>query len=224
MTNTDHNHLQGMKRLLWSVPVLLLTILVAASCSDSDDGVEEYPDWQNHNLTQWNSLYAQAQQKIAGNDNSWKIIKNWSLQDSVKGANTDYIIVHVKSSGTGKGCPLYSDTVLVNYTGRLLPSTSYADGYQFDSSWHGATTAETAAPWKSAVRGVTDGFATALQHMHVGDEWEVYVPWTLGYGTTATSNIPAYSVLVFDIQLVNYYAAGESVPSFKAKRYAVEMK
>ena len=66
--------------------------------------------------------------------------------------------------------------------------------------------------------GLTDGFATAVQHMHIGDKWLVYVPWTLAYGESGNSSIPGYSVLRFTIQLVAYSHAGSSLPPFKAKR------
>ena len=49
-----------------------------------------------------------------------------------------------------------------------------------------------------------DGFVTALQHMHVGDKWEIWIPWKLGYGSfdDRRSGIKGYSTLVFEIELV----------------------
>lgn len=208
-----------MARLLWALPMLLLTCLLMAACSETDDTVEEYPDWQNYNQTQWKSIYGRARQQIAAGDTSWKIIKSWSLQDSVKGNETDYVVVHVKASGAGKGSPLYTDSVWVNYRGHLLPSATHAEGYQFDSSWGSSTSAETAIPAGFKVSKVKNGFATALQQMHVGDRWEVYVPWTLAYGDTKAGTIPAYSVLVFDMELVNYFGISEAVPDVKARPY-----
>ena len=52
------------------------------------------------------------------------------------------------------------------------------------------------------VKGVVDGFSTALQHMKEGDKWEVWIPAELGYGTAKQSNIPANTTLVFEIELV----------------------
>jgi len=51
--------------------------------------------------------------------------------------------------------------------------------------------------------GIIDGFSTALQHMDVGDKWEVWIPWQLGYGSSASGTIPAYTTLVFEIELVS---------------------
>lgn len=48
------------------------------------------------------------------------------------------------------------------------------------------------------------GFADAIQHMRVGDKWEVWIPWTLGYGRQGVPNgrIRGYSTLVFEIELM----------------------
>lgn len=206
------------KRVMALLPCCLFAFSLLTSCSESSDEVVEFPDWQNYNTTQWNRVYAQAAERIAAGDPSWKIIKSWNYEDTLHGDNTSYIVVHVTRSGTGTKSPLYTDSVAVNYKGRLLPSTTYTDGYEFDSSWESATADSTTAPALFAVSAQNDGFATALQHMHVGDEWTVYMPWTLGYGTTDHNGIPGYSVLTFDMQLVSVFKPGTTIPPFSAKR------
>jgi FKBP-type peptidyl-prolyl cis-trans isomerase FklB len=52
---------------------------------------------------------------------------------------------------------------------------------------------------------VVDGFSTALQNMHRGDYWRVIVPYQLGYNKESKTGIPAYSTLVFDIWLVDFW-------------------
>jgi FKBP-type peptidyl-prolyl cis-trans isomerase FklB len=208
---------RGMVRLL---PFFLWGFLFFTSCSESSDEKEEFADWENFNRKKWNSIYAQAQERVSAGDASWKIFRSWNYEDTHSAENTSNIVVHVLKEGTGSGCPLYTDTVLVHYKGRLMESPSYPKGFEFDSSMGSSTSAETAAPAKFAVSLLTDGFATALQNMHIGDEWEVYVPWTLGYGSVAKKTIPAYSVLVFTIKLEAYYRVGQPVPDFKAKRWS----
>lgn len=208
----------GRRSLKW-LPLLLFPILLLASCSESDDTVEEYPDWRATNTTYWTNIVSKAQTAIASGDTSWKLYRNFSIEDSLSSAPiTDYIVVNVLESGTGSGSPLYTDSVRVRYEGRLLPSTSYSNGYVFDTTWPDGTTDATAGVADFLVSGLTDGFATAVQHMHIGDKWLVYVPWTLAYGESGNSSIPGYSVLRFTIQLVAYSHAGSSLPPFKAKR------
>jgi FKBP-type peptidyl-prolyl cis-trans isomerase FklB len=208
----------------WGLWALLLCCapLFFAACSEEDDTVEEFANWQSINTQYWDSLYSATQANISNGDSSWRIYRSWSISDSTV-ASTYYIIVHVQTEGTGSGCPLYTDSVRVNYYGRLLPSASYPEGYLFDSSYSSDFNPDTSAPAQFLVSSLTDGFATALQHMYIGDEWDVYIPWPLGYGETGTSSssssvyIPGYSVLKFHINLVSYYRAGTDVPDFSAK-------
>ena len=189
---------------------------LVTSCSESDNEVEEYPQWKATNEAYWQQLYSETQQKINAGDNTWKIIPKYSVVADEDLARDEYIIVHVIEEGKGAGCPLYTDTVSVNYSGRLLPSTSYSGGYQFDASYTGAYNPGTARPTSFAVSGVVDGFATALQKMHIGDRWEVYIPYSLGYGSSnESSSIPAYSTLIFDLALVSYWRPGAVVPTQK---------
>lgn len=97
--------------------------------------------------------------------------------------------------------------------GRLLPSTSYADGLVFDKSYYGTFNEATANPATFTINGgLVDGFATAMQNMHIGDKWRVYIPYQLGYGKKGAKTIPAYSTLIFEIILVSYYRADADVP------------
>lgn len=190
-------------------------IFLLGSCSESDNTVEEFPDWKNTNVNYWDKLYAETQAKVTVGDASWKTFKSYSIEDSLQSPNTDYIIVNVLTAGKGSGCPIYSDSVRVRYTGQLLPSTSYPQGYVFDTTNKNGATDATAGVVDMKISDLTAGFATALQRMHIGDQWDVYIPWTLAYGESGSSSIPGYSVLKFKIQLLAYARAGASLPPFK---------
>lgn len=196
---------------------LLAPVGLLSSCSESDNEEEEFPKWKKTNEQYFNNLYAMAKSSADMGDKSWKVIRQWSLEESTAKDPYDYIVVNVLENGTGSGCPLYTDSVKVHYEGRLLPSTSYPDGYVFDKSFTGEFNPATALPAKFAVSGMIDGFTTALQYMHIGDHWKVYIPYQLGYGSSASGSIPAYSTLVFDVTLVSYYRAGVEVPDSKAR-------
>ena len=196
---------------------LLAPVGLLSSCSESDNEEEEFPNWKKTNEQYFNNLYAMAKSSADMGDKSWKVIRQWSLEESTAKDPYDYIVVNVLENGTGSGCPLYTDSVKVHYEGRLLPSTSYPDGYVFDKSFTGEFNPATALPANFAVSGMIDGFTTALQYMHIGDRWKVYIPYQLGYGSSASGSIPAYSTLVFDVTLVSYYRAGVEVPDSKAR-------
>ena len=214
LNKTEIKWLRGKAMFLLPLFVAALALSLS-SCSESDDTVEEYPDWQNTNTTYWNNLYTTTQSKVNSGDATWKIIKNFSIEDTLSSPNTDYIIVNVLTAGKGSGCPLYTDSVRVRYTGQLLPSTSYPSGYVFDTTNKNNAADSISGVADLKVSGLTSGFATAVQHMHIGDVWEVYIPWTLGYGSEGSTSIPGYSVLKFRIQLVAYARAGASLPKWR---------
>ena len=197
--------------------MLLAMPLLFTACSETNETQEEYPDWRNKNQTYWNKLFTETQSRINSGDTSWKLIRNYTLSDSISVPNTSYIAVHVKQAGTGSGSPLGTDSVSIRYTGQLLPSTSYPAGYIFDTTSPAGTTDATAGVAHMAINSLTDGFATALQHMHIGDKWDVYVPWTLAYGAKGNKSIPGYSVLKFEISLLAYARAGSALPKFRVR-------
>jgi FKBP-type peptidyl-prolyl cis-trans isomerase FklB len=95
----------------------------------------------------------------------------------------------VINSGTGK-VPIATDRVTVHYTGKLI------DGTIFDSS------VQRGQPSTFAVNGVIRGWTEALQLMHEGDKWILYIPKELGYGANGSGRIPPYAALVFEVELI----------------------
>lgn len=195
--------------------VVITAVAAVTSCSESEEESHELDNWQERNEVYFRDVYEQA---VAADDTTaWRLIRNWSYVEEAATDTDDYIVVEVLETGTGSGHPMYSDSVYVHYSGRLIPSDSYPDGYNFDSSYSGEFSTETALPTKFAVNALIDGFTTALLNMNIGDYWRVYVPYNLGYGTTTSNSIPGYSTLIFEIYLVAYYRVGVTVPVWKVK-------
>ncbi|MEW6392842.1 MAG: FKBP-type peptidyl-prolyl cis-trans isomerase [Pseudomonadota bacterium] len=96
----------------------------------------------------------------------------------------------VVTSGPKDGpSPKLGDIIKVNYEGKLL------NGQVFDSSF---------ARGKAAIMpadGLIEGWLEALPKMHVGDEWTLYIPPELGYGSRDMGEIPPDSVLIFRLKL-----------------------
>ena len=198
----------------------LLSPLVLASCSEDDNTVEEFPDWRNTNEAYFSDILSTAK---ANTDGSWKVFLSYALEDTIPTTDNDYIAVKVLREGPSAAddvnyehCPMFTDSVKVNYRGRLVPSTSYAEGYVFDQSYVSDEPDNTSLPVKFRVGDLVTGFTTALQYMHIGDYWRVYIPYWLGYGSTGSTSIPAYSTLIFDIELKAYFRAGTEVPDTRA--------
>ncbi len=204
----------------------MLSAGLFTSCTENDDTVEEYANWQSKNETYWDNLYTTTQQKIKGGDTSWKIILNYTFQNQKQTTGSaltyrpeNYIIAHVEQAGTGTTSPLYSDSVSMHYMGRLIPSTTYTSGLIFDKSWSSNQfNAATSRPVHSNIgltydaegkpTSLVDGFTTALMSMHRGDHWTVYIPYQLGYGEKSSGVVPAYSTLIFDLRLNDFSHPG----------------
>lgn len=205
---------------------IMLSAGLFTSCTENDDTVEEYANWQSKNETYWDNLYTTTQQKIKGGDTSWKIILNYTFQNQKQTTGSaltyrpeNYIIAHVEQAGTGTTSPLYSDSVSMHYMGRLIPSTTYTSGLIFDKSWSSNQfNAATSRPVHSYIgltydaegkpTSLVDGFTTALMSMHRGDHWTVYIPYQLGYGEKNSGVVPAYSTLIFDLRLNDFSHPG----------------
>ena len=87
--------------------------------------------------------------------------------------------------------PQKTDKVKVHYEGRLI------DGTVFDaSSKHGTEPATFRADQ------VIKGWTEALTMMPVGSKWQLYIPQNLAYGERQAGQIPPYSTLIFDVELV----------------------
>ncbi len=110
-----------------------------------------------------------------------------------------YIVVQ---EGTGK-TPTANDTVKAHYKGTLI------NGSQFDSSY------DRGQPAEFPVGGVIKGWTEALQMMKVGGKVKLFIPSELGYGPAARPGIPANSVLLFDVELVDVMSAKAAAPEKK---------
>lgn len=208
--------LYGFQFLLYAFAALLAAGSLVA-CSESDGEEDEYANWKERNDNYWTTLYTSTQQRIAAGDKSWRIYPLWALTDSTATHDFDHIVVQVLESGSETESPISTDTVVIHYSGRLIPTTGHPDGYNFEKSWSGTFSSNTALPVKFAANGGIDGFNTALQQMHRGDHWIVYIPYEAAYGSSesGSSAIPLYSNLIFDIRLVDFFHYGEYYPPIR---------
>ena len=85
--------------------------------------------------------------------------------------------------------PTARSIVTVHYTGKTI------NGKQFDSSCGGV-------PLAYRLCDLIEGWIIAMQHMHIGDKWEVYIPAEMGYGKFSQPGIPGGSTLIFEIELL----------------------
>ena len=202
--------MKNWKYILLSV-ILFPLVGMVSSCSEDDSTIDEFANWQERNEAVTEQWAASGMKKI----------RVFTQDDTSTGRNCDYIYVEVLEVGDGTESPLYTDTVRMAYRGRLIPTTNYADGYVFDEtylgdfSWHTAGMATMAIGGSSSA--LVSGFATAVMNMHKGDRWRVHIPYQIGYNTSSSGSVTAYSNLTFDIALLDHWHPGDYRPAFRAR-------
>lgn len=98
----------------------------------------------------------------------------------------------------GEGAyPTSSDDVIVHYKGTLI------DGKQFDSSY------DRNEPLTLNLDRVIEGWKLGIPLMRIGSKYKFYIPYNLGYGERGTGAIPAFSTLVFEVELLGVKESSE---------------
>ena len=118
-----------------------------------------------------------------------EFLKELSTQEGINSLPCG-IYYKVLQTGEGKTSPTVRSIVSVHYRGTLI------DGKEFDNSY------KRNCPEAFRLCDVIDGWQIALQQMHVGDKWTIYIPSEMGYGSKASGPIPANSTLLFEVELL----------------------
>jgi FKBP-type peptidyl-prolyl cis-trans isomerase FkpA len=114
-----------------------------------------------------------------------KYISDNGLSATATGSGLYYVI-----TTEGKGVqPNSNSDVIVTYKGYLT------NGTVFDQSKAGG--------FATNLTNVIKGWQEGLPFFKKGGKGKLLIPSALGYGSTAQSGIPANSVLIFDIELVD---------------------
>ncbi len=118
-----------------------------------------------------------------------KIIKDYISARNLSATRSNSGLYYIiNTQGTGDK-PTINSTVTVSYKGYLT------DGSTFDQS--------AAAGATFPLSGVIKGWQEGIPMFNKGGKGKLLIPSALGYGAQATSSIPANSVLIFDVELLN---------------------
>lgn len=103
----------------------------------------------------------------------------------------DGVFYEVLATGKGRGGVTARSVVVCHYRGELM------NGKVFDDSW------SRECPEAFRVSDLIEGFQAALCDMRIGDRRRIYIYWQKGYGKRSIGNIPGYSSLIFEVELIN---------------------
>lgn len=220
-----------MKKSLLYLAVAVFSLCTLEACKEEDDTYDAYANWSSRNAEYFVRIAAEARDSIVRAKAlygeqweeycNWRMFKSTTKSQNVVGGVTDSICVYIEQRGTGTESPIWSDTVRVNYRGYLMPTPNMVNGEWveerkvFSQSFLGELNNQIVVPEKIGVSAAVPGFATALQYMHKGDVWWVYMPSELAYGSQSSGSVLPYSTLTFYTNLVEYYKPGEEVPDWK---------
>ena len=119
--------------------------------------------------------------------------KDWleakSKEDGVKALPKGIYYKVLSEGNQSSPKPTVRSIITAHYTGKTI------DGKQFDSSRGGV-------PLACRLCDLIEGWIIAIQQMHIGDKWELYIPAEMGYGKFSQPGIPGGSTLIFEIELL----------------------
>lgn len=134
-----------------------------------------------------------AMTPLSPRDNSDFLIANMAKANVITlESGLQYQIL--ESGPAGGTPPRWTDECTVNLTGKLI------DDSVFDSTENGKP--RTLQP-SSQVKGM----AEALMNMRPGDRWMLYIAENLAYGDKERDDMPEYSTLIYDVQLISVEAS-----------------
>lgn len=128
-----------------------------------------------------------AKQEYIDKNRKWLADK--AQEPGVKLIDKGILYKRIKSGDPKGRTPNRNSVVTVHYTGKTI------NGKTFDSSRGGVAPA-------FRLRELIPGWIIALQQMHVGDKWELYIPAEQAYGRLNQPGIPGGSTLIFEIELI----------------------
>lgn len=100
------------------------------------------------------------------------------------------VFYSIETQGSG-GSPGAFSTVIVKYKGTLL------DGFVFDQTTGNQTA-------KFSLGNTVRGFQIGTTLLQRGGKGTIFIPSGLGYGRVEQGDIPKNSVLIFEIELVDF--------------------
>lgn len=127
-----------------------------------------------------------AKQEYVKKNKEWLAAK--AQEPGVKPLDGGVYYKVLKTGDKKSPTPNRGSVVTAHYVGKTI------NGKTFDSSRGGVAPA-------FRLRDLIVGWIIALQQMHIGDKWEIYVPADKAYGNLNQPGIPGGSTLIFEIEL-----------------------
>jgi len=123
-----------------------------------------------------------------------KTIEEYLAANNLTAQSTASGLYYIIEKPGGANHPKSNSTVTAYYKGYLT------NGTIFDQTPYSA-----GKPTTFSLLNVIDGWQEGLQLIGVNGKIKLFIPSALGYGSVAKTSIPANSVLIFEVELVEFY-------------------
>ncbi len=169
------------------IPLLIILTLTASTlffpaCEKQD----KYMDWKVMN-DEW--LEAR-QTETTSFPFTWTIdvLKNPLLNNPFSTTESGIRYRVLRLGNPADRMPNPTSYIWATYEGKLIDGTSFDSGTE---------------SYLGSLSNTVSGFQEILKKMHIGDIYEFYLPFNLGYGEEGSYTIPPYSVLIFRVELTD---------------------
>ena len=200
--NRPYNYVYSVNGSVFNYPVSLMnegergTFLIPSRLAFGDQTVGSLPPYSNLKVDVKILKVRNEEEQIE----DFIALKKYDPK-TVEKTSSGLRFIKTKSNPTGDE-PKSTQTVKVAYTGRLLYDflKSNTDGTKvFDSKFDAG---DIEIPL--GTRYVVAGFEEGIKKLKVGEKAIIIFPSFVGYGANPQLNIPAYSPLYFEIELVGF--------------------
>lgn len=173
-----------MKKYIYYIIFLATSITYLTSCVDNNSD-EEYQEY----LEEYEAYAKQVFEQYLVDST---LISDYLLEnDSTATFDDEYNLFYNIIEEGDESHPDINSAVYVNYKGTLL------DGTVFDQT--------TDKPVLFNLSTLINGWKIGIPLIGTGGKITLYLPSYYGYGETEKDDIPANSVLIFEIELVDFY-------------------
>lgn len=197
--------------LFFCLPLFcVLCVIFLSSCEEVKEA-SIYDNWKERNQAVADSLFRAASGHFftEGADvDSMEVDETFAIPTA---ASTNKKMAYVFCKKLVKNVeadrPYYTDMISVHYCGSDINGKIFDKtfmGYTFADRTYSPSTVkptEFDKPTMAKPSDFIEGWITALQYMHEGERWMIYVPYESGYGEKDYSSIMGYSLLTFDIYI-----------------------
>lgn len=139
-------------------------------------------------LFYYNSFIMAHNRKEQYKEDNIAYLENLASKNDIKKLSKG-VLYKIIQSGNGNQ-PKARSVISVYYKGSLI------NGKTFDDN------TKQGYPDAFRLHELIEGWKIALQQMHEGDKWQIFIPSEVGYGKRGVSGIPGDSTLIFEIELV----------------------